>query len=279
MSIVVLTGSEIRHTFMRKAMAANRRLRVLRTYCEGRERTLEKVLDSLGGEKALRFDHLEQRANTEADFFNTFVGLCPDSSKPFFIPKGNINNVNYIKNIVELAPEVVAAYGCSIIREPLLSSFPRRIINVHLGLSPYYRGSGTNFWPLVEGRPEYVGATFMYMDAGIDTGEIIHQIRARIFPGDSPHQIGNRLIADIALVYPDIIAKHATLSSIKQKSKSGKYIKKTDFSEASVIELRRQFASGLVDRYLAEIDARCRQVPIVSHPEIATVTELLMGEL
>ena len=39
-----------------------------------------------------------------------------------------------------------------------------------------------------------VGATFMYIDAGIDTGEIIHQIRADIVIGDSPHSIGNRLI-------------------------------------------------------------------------------------
>src|SRR5690606_10372264 len=93
----------------------------------------------------------------------------------------------------------------SLIREPLLSAFQGRFLNVHLGLSPYYRGSGTNFWPLVNGEPEFVGATFMHIDAGVDTGEVIHQIRARIFPGDTPHQIGNRLIADMARVYAALI--------------------------------------------------------------------------
>ena len=34
----------------------------------------------------------------------------------------------------------------------------------------------------------------MYLDEGIDTGEIIHQGRPKIFPYDNPHQIGNRLI-------------------------------------------------------------------------------------
>jgi phosphoribosylglycinamide formyltransferase-1 len=278
-SVVILTGSETRHIFMRKALAVDRRLRVLKTYCEGLEKSLENLVESSGGEKKLRLVHLEQRLNSEADFFNVFVALCPDFSQPVALPKGEINHPTYAKDITDLAPEVIAAYGCSIIREPLLSLFPRRFINVHLGLSPYYRGSGTNFWPLVEGKPEYVGATFMYIDSGIDTGEIIHQIRARIFPGDTPHQIGNRLIADIALVYPDVIAKHSKLSLITPNSDSGCFVRKTDFSEESVLELHRQFASGLVDRYLAELDSRCRQVPIVSHPDIATVSDLLAEEL
>jgi len=48
-----------------------------------------------------------------------------------------------------------------------------------LGLSPYYLGSGTNYWPLVNEKPEFVVATFMHIDTDIDTEEIIHQIRAK----------------------------------------------------------------------------------------------------
>ena len=36
----------------------------------------------------------------------------------------------------------------------------------------------------------------MHIDEGIDTGEVIHQIRANIFPEDNTHTIGNRLILD-----------------------------------------------------------------------------------
>ena len=53
--------------------------------------------------------------------------------------------------------------------------FSRKFLNVHLGLSPYYRGSGTNVWPLINTEPDMVGAT-LCIDAGIDNGEIIHQI-------------------------------------------------------------------------------------------------------
>ena len=61
-------------------------------------------------------------------------------------------------------------------------------------MSPYYRGSGTNFWPFVNNELQFIGATFMHIDEGVDTGEIIHQIRANIFHDDNIHQIGNRLI-------------------------------------------------------------------------------------
>ena len=74
-------------------------------------------------------------------------------------------------------PDVVLVFGTGILREPLLSAFDGRIINIHLGLSPYYRGAGTNFWPLVNREPEYVGATIHYLDAGIDTGPIISHAR------------------------------------------------------------------------------------------------------
>ena len=39
-----------------------------------------------------------------------------------------------------------------------------KILNLHLGISPYYKGSGTNYFPLVNNEPQYVGATFMFLD-------------------------------------------------------------------------------------------------------------------
>ena len=48
----------------------------------------------------------------------------------------------------QAAPDVVLVFGTGLLKAPLIGAFPGRIINIHLGLSPYYRGAGTNFWPL-----------------------------------------------------------------------------------------------------------------------------------
>lgn len=76
---------------------------------------------------------------------------------------------------------------------------------MHLGLTPYYRGAASNFWALADNYPECVGATFMFIDAGIDTGEIIHQIRATINYYDTPSTIGNRLIKDMTNIFERLI--------------------------------------------------------------------------
>ena len=75
----------------------------------------------------------------------------------------------------ELNPTQILVYGTSIIKGELVNYFTGKILNLHLGISPYYRGSGTNYFPFVNNEPEYAGCTFMYLDHGIDTGEIIHQ--------------------------------------------------------------------------------------------------------
>jgi len=204
--IIILTGNELRHEFFRKFIALDNEIEIINTYCEGTEKSLraftekEKEIETTD----MRMKHLEAREQSEKDFFEMFVKTTKDFSNPIFLSKGEINNPFYVEKIINSKADIIVAYGCSIIKEPLISAFPRRFLNVHLGLSPYYVGSGTNYWPLVNEEPEFVGATFMYIDAGIDTGEIIHQIRARIVWGDTPSSIGNRLILDMAPVYKTI---------------------------------------------------------------------------
>ena len=96
--------------------------------------------------------------------------------------------------MVEMKPNVVVVFGTGILKGDILSRFEGQLLNIHLGLSPYYRGAGTNFWPLVNGEPEFVGATIHYLDAGIDTGPIIAHVRPDIARTDGPHELGNKAI-------------------------------------------------------------------------------------
>jgi hypothetical protein len=85
-----------------------------------------------------------------------------------------------------LDSDVTIVFGASFIRgwlaEELVS---RRAVNIHMGLSPYYRGSSCNFWALHDGRPAYVGATLHYLTTGLDSGPIIAHVRP-VFAGEGP---------------------------------------------------------------------------------------------
>ena len=268
--VIIITGSELRHVFFCKFIALDKNIKVINTYCEGREKGLRVLVEEDKVRNDIRSEHLFAREQSEEDFFRLFVEASIDESNSICLPKGDINKTEYVQAIIDSKPDLLIAFGCSLIREPLLNAFPGRFLNVHLGLSPYYRGSGTNYWPLVRAEPEYVGATFMHMDSGIDTGEIIHQIRADFFLGDSPAQIGNRLILKMSFVYRNIIVNFESLAKMSQLRlfSNGKVYKKKDFTEDSVSALYRNFENNLVEKYLNEKTAICANVPILINPAL-----------
>jgi hypothetical protein len=266
--VVILTGCEMRHDFVRKAFGLDDGLTVARTYAETTDQSLTPIVEAAGAAGEIQRRHLEDRVRSEDDFFGALVRLAPDRSNPCRVLRGAINDAGAVREIQALAPDVLVAYGCSLVKEPLLSAFAGRFLNVHLGLSPYYRGSGTNFWALVNGEPECVGATIMHIDAGVDTGEVVHQVRARVYRGDTSHQIGNRLIADMV---PHYIAAARNLARLPRPSPlpvpaNARYYRKNDFTPDSVRQMHEQFAGGMIERYLAEQAERHARVPILVNP-------------
>ena len=267
---MILTGSELRHKFFRNTLAASSQVNILSSYCESHETNLRRQVEASQENNELRLRHLKARAESEALYFQESVSTGIDNSKPIELNYGAINSDRYVASIINSNPDLLVSYGCSIIKEPLLSTFSGRFINIHLGLSPYYRGSGTNYWPLVNREPEYVGATFMHIDKGIDTGEIIHQVRAAVMPGDTPSDVGNRLIQKMTFVAEQLINSFDTIVSMTQPPEppDARMYRSKDFSESSVTELYENFKNGLVDRYLGEQVERCARVPILSNPAI-----------
>ena len=69
---------------------------------------------------------------------------------------------------------VVVAYG-HILKPELLELPPRGMVNVHPSLLPALRGPAPVEWAVIRGLEE-TGVTIMQLDAGMDTGPILHQI-------------------------------------------------------------------------------------------------------
>lgn len=88
----------------------------------------------------------------------------------------------FLKQLRDLDPEVgvVVAYG-HILKAPLLALPRRGMINVHPSLLPGLRGAAPVEWAIIRGH-ETTGVTIMQLDAGMDSGPILHQIPHRIGP-------------------------------------------------------------------------------------------------
>lgn len=268
-NIIILTGNEIRHKYFRKRVSKERGINVINSYCEGIKNSLENRIFNKTESSDLIKKHVITRTQVERDFFYDYINATEDHSNPVFISKGEINSENIVNQIIKKNPDLIICYGSSLIKSDLLEIFHNRFLNVHLGLSPYYVGSGTNTWPYINFEPEYVGATFMYIDAGIDTGEVIHQIRANIFYSDNCHTIGNRLIRDMTSSFIQIINNFGKLIKIKQiKTKNFKSYKNADFDNNACEKLYKNFEEGMINKYLDEHDKRISKISIVTNPVI-----------
>ncbi|WP_114966847.1 formyltransferase family protein [Alkalilacustris brevis] len=253
MRVVILTGDELRHRYFRAQLASDPRIDVAASICEGNEKSLAAVTDANPDASLVERRHVAARSQGEVDFFGR---QNQDSAPIVRVPKGAINDVEIVEQIKALNCDLLVCYGSSLIRSDLLTHFQGRFLNVHLGLSPYYRGSGCNVWPMVNQELHMVGATFMHIDEGIDTGQIIHQIRAEVFLGDGPHAICNRLIGAMTEVYADLIARFEALKTEDQPNAEGRLYRQAEWNEAAALKLYQNFRNGMVEDHLDRPDDR-----------------------
>ena len=88
----------------------------------------------------------------------------------------------FIAQLKSLAPDigVVVAYG-HILTAELLAVPPRGMVNVHPSLLPELRGAAPVEWTIINGL-EKTGVTIMQLDAGMDSGPILHQLPHHVPP-------------------------------------------------------------------------------------------------
>ncbi len=79
-----------------------------------------------------------------------------------------------LEAIRALQPEIALSicFGYILSRD-FLDLFPGGVINLHTSYLPYNRGANPNVWSIIEDAP--AGVTLHYMDASVDTGDIIAQ--------------------------------------------------------------------------------------------------------
>jgi phosphoribosylglycinamide formyltransferase-1 len=101
---------------------------------------------------------------------------------------------------------VVLAGFMRVLKEPMLAAFPRRIINIHPSLLPKF--PGIESWKqALEAGEKITGCSVHYVDAGIDSGEIIAQRRVLVLPGDTPESLHERIQIAERVLYPEVIAQ------------------------------------------------------------------------
>ena len=169
--------------------------------------------------------------------------LLPTPIKAFALSKGlevyqpqTLRDEAFAELLEELAPEliVVVAYG-KILPENVLNYPKYGCINVHGSILPEYRGAAPMQRAIIEGKSE-TGVTIMYMEKGLDTGDMLRIEKCPINENDNFEDIHDRLseIGALALIKTVYDLKSGVAQRVKQDDSLATYAAKIEKSDCAL---------------------------------------------
>ncbi|MDA8842606.1 formyltransferase family protein [Candidatus Pelagibacter bacterium] len=135
-----------------------------------------------------------------------------------------------------LKSDIYVVFGSSYIKNELVDFLvQQKAINIHAGVSPYYRGNDCNFWALYDDNPHLVGATIHLLSKGLDSGPILYHAMSNL--KTNPFEYTMSTVKSAFHSIADRI-KDGSIFTIKpliqDKSKEVRYSKKSEFNEEVV---------------------------------------------
>lgn len=264
LKIMILCGRAPRHIYV-----ANRLCRAARVVAivheTGDKWNLVKLRrlmkPSVFWQKGWRWlrDRKRYWGNPEAGFF--FGEEIPGLDRPDLVHEvPNINHPEVLALAEHYDPDVIAVFGTSLIRGPLLQKSRKGIVNLHGGLSPDYRGADCTFWALYNSEPDQIGCTLHFINEGIDTGDLIAHVSPEIREGDDELTLFWRAVRDSAEAYAELLHRlsRGEQLGVTQPGK-GRLYQVRDRGWSHERALDRQLRSGLLKE--REYPARVRWFP------------------
>ena len=173
MNITLFTSDKLRHNYL---------INLLSNHCENLfviQEFEEKNTNSnlISKNKSLIFQNYFKRVvSAEKSIFDEDSNF--DIKKNIKIKKikmGLINNYSIQLINDYLKSDIFIIYGSSFIKGELINFLiDKKAINIHMGVSPYYRGAACNFWALYDNNPHLVGSTIHLLSKKLDGGNILY---------------------------------------------------------------------------------------------------------
>jgi folate-dependent phosphoribosylglycinamide formyltransferase PurN len=171
------------------------------------------------------------------------VSFSPSNVRTLSIKSGDLSRLNRITLSEALKSDVYVVFGASYIKEWLVDFLvSQKAINIHMGVSPYYRGSSCNFWALYDKKPEYVGSTIHLLSKGLDSGPMLYHALPK-FEGQDPFAFTMKAV-------------EAAQQSLVSRIESGEIFRLTPRLQQKDLEIRYTKNADFTDEVAADFLSR-----------------------
>ena len=186
--------------------------------------------------------------------------LSPETYMPAKMPVLEVESANRndcIKWIENIKPDYVFVYGTGIIGKKLLSLPSMGALNLHTGISPYYRGSDCAFWPLYNNEPLMLGSTVHKCKPELDGGDIYGRVSIRLSKDDDPYTAFAKAVEAGTSLYSNIAKRLVggeEVPSEKQDFSKGKEYRFTDKTFVQELIMEFRVSSGKIEKIIADAE-------------------------
>lgn len=255
MPIVAITGDHPRHSYLVQQIASTGLLSGW--IREKREAFTPEPAACLPPDLASLFRHhfAMRAAAEERHFGNALPSIACDTLD---VTLDGLNGASAAAFIRRHAPKIIISFGCHKLEAHMLNA--EYAWNVHGGLSPWYRGAGTHFWPSYMLEPQMTGVTLHETTEAIDGGAIIHQTGVDLVRGDGLHDLACRAGKKFGEAIPSVL-KRAYNSANKiegvTQATAGRIWTTAMWRAEHLIPIYRHYTDTIVSRTLdGEIEGR-----------------------
>ena len=169
-------------------------------------------------------------------FKNEFVNKNNKNIKTLPVLYGELNklSLSFLEDF--LKSDIYVVFGSSYIKGELVDFLVKqRAINIHAGVSPYYRGTDCNFWALYDDNPHLVGSTIHLLSKGLDSGPMLYHAMSNLKKNPFEYTMSTIKSAFHSIAEKIKDGSILTIKPIIQdKSKEVRYSKKSEFNEEIV---------------------------------------------
>ena len=166
---------------------------------------------------------------TRATHADELIAACPYLAMDFIFRGTGFRESNSIEKLRGLDLDyLIGVHFPYIIPEDILTIPRVGVLNLHPAFLPFNRGWHTPSLAILEDTP--IGATLHFMDAGIDTGDIVHQKHLQVTPADTAHTLYQRLkqleLETFQEAWPSLVER--SFHRLKQDPEAGSVHRRSD---------------------------------------------------
>ena len=239
MNITLITSDQIRHNYLVNLLS-NIATKLNVIYEKKTFFSNQNKISNLMKNYFLKVDDAQKKVfgNAAIDKKNKNIKLLSLENKE--LEKCSLNSLSDFLN-----SDIFIVFGSSFIKKDLVNFLiDHKALNIHLGISPYYRGTDCNFWALFDNNPHLVGATIHLLSKGLDSGPILYHALSEIKEDPFIYTMSavKSAFESIAQkIENKTIFEHTP--EIQDKSKEIKYSKKNEFND----EVIKKFFLNKID--------------------------------